>query len=58
VEAGEVELIVAQTGLTIGALDASLFGAITLMVLLTTLLAPPLIQAVARADSTSPARWT
>jgi Kef-type K+ transport system membrane component KefB len=48
---GEVELIVAQTGLAIGALDASLFGAITLMVLLTTLLSPPLIQAVARHDS-------
>ena len=47
---GEVELIVAQTGLAIGALDASLFGAITLMVLLTTLLSPPLIQAVARRD--------
>jgi Kef-type K+ transport system membrane component KefB len=47
---GEVELIVAQTGLAIGALDKSLFGAITLMVLLTTLLAPPLIQAVARRD--------
>ena len=47
---GEVELIVAQTGLAIGALDASLFGAITLMVLLTTLLSPPLIKAVARRD--------
>jgi Na+:H+ antiporter len=47
---GEVELIVAQTGLAIGALDASLFGAITLMVLLTTLFSPPLIQAVARRD--------
>jgi Na+:H+ antiporter len=47
---GEVELIVAQTGLAMGALDASLFGAITLMVLLTTLLSPPLIQAVARRD--------
>jgi Kef-type K+ transport system membrane component KefB len=47
---GEIELIVAQTGLAIGALDASLFGAITLMVLLTTLLSPPLIQAVARRD--------
>jgi Kef-type K+ transport system membrane component KefB len=47
---GEVELIVAQTGLAIGALDASLFGAITLMVLLTTLLSPPLIQTVARRD--------
>src|SRR6202140_4083802 len=47
---GEVELIVAQTGLAIGALDASLFGAITLMVLLTTLLSPPLIQGVAKRD--------
>nr|MBA3657457.1 cation:proton antiporter [Gemmatimonadaceae bacterium] len=47
---GEVELIVAQTGLAIGALDASLFGAITLMVLLTALIAPPLIQAVVRAE--------
>jgi Kef-type K+ transport system membrane component KefB len=51
---GEVELIVAQTGLAIGALDASLFGAITLMVLLTTLVSPPLIQAVARRDPRSP----
>lgn len=48
---GEIELIVAQTGLAIGALDPSLFSAITLMVLLTTLLSPPLIQAVARHDS-------
>jgi Kef-type K+ transport system membrane component KefB len=48
---GEVELIVAQTGLAIGVLDAPLFGAITLMVLATTLISPPLIQAVARRDS-------
>jgi Kef-type K+ transport system membrane component KefB len=47
---GEIELIVAQTGLAIGALNASLFGAITVMVLLTTLLSPTLIQAVARRD--------
>ena len=47
---GEVELIVAQTGLAIGALDASLFGAITLMVLLTTVLAPPVIHGVAKRD--------
>jgi Kef-type K+ transport system membrane component KefB len=46
---GEVELIVAQTGLAIGALDASLFGAVTLTVLLTALISPPLIQAAARA---------
>jgi Kef-type K+ transport system membrane component KefB len=51
---GEVELIVAQTGLAIGALDAGLFGAITLMVLLTTLLSPPLIQAVAKRDPRAP----
>ncbi|HEY0527414.1 MAG TPA: cation:proton antiporter [Gemmatimonadaceae bacterium] len=47
---GEVELIVAQTGLAIGALDNALFGAITLMVLLTAVLSPPLIQAVGRRD--------
>jgi Kef-type K+ transport system membrane component KefB len=47
---GEVELIVAQTGLAIGALDNALFGAITLMVLMTAVLSPPLIQAVARRD--------
>ena len=47
---GEVELIVAQTGLAIGALDPSLFGAITLMVLLTTLLSPPLIHGIAKRD--------
>ena len=47
---GEIELIVAQTGLAIGALNVTLFGAITVMVLLTTLLSPTLIQAVARRD--------
>lgn len=51
---GEVELIVAQTGLAIGALSASLFGAITLMVLITTLLAPPLIQFVANRLTRQP----
>jgi len=55
---GEVELIVAQTGLAIGALDAGLFGAITLMVLVTALIAPLLIQVVVRKEErvlTSPA---
>ena len=51
---GEVELIVAQTGLAIGALDASLFGAITLMVLVTTLISPPLIHSVAKRDPRGP----
>jgi len=51
---GEVELIVAQTGLAIGALDVSLFGAITLMVLVTTLISPPLIYGVAKRDPRGP----
>ena len=51
---GEVELIVAQTGLAIGALDVSLFGAITLMVLVTTLISPPLIYSVAKRDPRGP----
>lgn len=53
---GEVELIVAQTGLAIGALDAALFGAITLMVLITAIIAPPLIQAAVRSDLRKTAR--
>ena len=53
---GEVELIVAQTGLAIGALDASLFGAITLMVLITALISPPLIQAAAKNAALTDAR--
>ena len=51
---GEVELIVAQTGLAIGALDVSLFGAITLMVLVTTLISPSLIYSVAKRDPRGP----
>ncbi|HYU51974.1 MAG TPA: cation:proton antiporter, partial [Gemmatimonadaceae bacterium] len=51
---GEVELIVAQTGLAIGALDVSLFGAITLMVLVITLISPPLIYGVAKRDPRGP----
>ncbi|MBX6315652.1 MAG: cation:proton antiporter [Isosphaeraceae bacterium] len=41
---GEVGLIYAQMGLSGGVLDAGLFGAITLMVLVTTFLAPPLLK--------------
>ncbi|HEX8201653.1 MAG TPA: cation:proton antiporter, partial [Isosphaeraceae bacterium] len=39
---GEVGLIFAQAGLTAGVLNAGLFGAVTLMVMATTFLAPPL----------------
>jgi Kef-type K+ transport system membrane component KefB len=41
---GEVGLIFAQTGLAAHVFDAGLFGAATLMVIVTTLLAPPLLK--------------
>jgi hypothetical protein len=50
---GEVGLIFAQMGLSTGAIDAGLFGAIMLMVLVTTLITPPLLGRVARSTSTS-----
>jgi Kef-type K+ transport system membrane component KefB len=42
---GEVGLIFARMGLASGVLDARLFGAVTLMVMVTTFLAPPLLRA-------------
>jgi Kef-type K+ transport system membrane component KefB len=44
---GEVGLIFAQMGLSTGALDVRLFSAVTLMVMTTTFLAPPLLGRVA-----------
>ena len=41
---GEVGLIFAQTGLTAGVLDPGLFSALTFMVIVTTLMAPPLLK--------------
>lgn len=41
---GEVGLIFAQMGLERGVLDAGLFSAVTLMVMVTTFLAPPLLK--------------
>jgi Kef-type K+ transport system membrane component KefB len=41
---GEVGLIFAQTGLAAGVFDAGLFGGVTLMVIVTTLVAPPLLK--------------
>ncbi|SIO41162.1 sodium/proton antiporter NhaS3, CPA2 family [Singulisphaera sp. GP187] len=43
---GEVGLIFAQMGLTSGVFDAKLFSAVTLMVMATTFLAPPLLRAL------------
>jgi Na+:H+ antiporter len=41
---GEVGLIFAQTGLTSGVFTPNLFSAVTLMVLVTTFMAPPLLK--------------
>ncbi len=41
---GEVGLIFAQMGLTSGVFDAAMFSAVTLMVMVTTFLAPPLLK--------------
>ncbi|HEU4700491.1 MAG TPA: cation:proton antiporter [Gemmatimonadales bacterium] len=43
---GEVGLIFAQTGLASGVLDAGLFSAVTLMVIVSTFLAPPALKAL------------
>jgi Kef-type K+ transport system membrane component KefB len=47
---GEVGLIFAQMGLATGAITPELFGAIMLMVVVTTFVAPPLLAAVIRRD--------
>jgi Kef-type K+ transport system membrane component KefB len=47
---GEVGLIFAQMGLVAGALTASLFSAVTVMVLVTTLITPPLLAALLRSQ--------
>ncbi len=41
---GEVGLIFAKAGLTSGVLDAGMFGAVTLMVIVTTFMAPPILK--------------
>ena len=41
---GEVGLIFAQLGLSSGVFDPGLFSAVTLMVMVTTFLAPPLLK--------------
>lgn len=49
---GEVGLIFAQMGLSTGAIDAGVFGAIMLMVLVTTLVTPPMLGRIARLTTT------
>jgi Kef-type K+ transport system membrane component KefB len=47
---GEVGLIFAQMGLASGAIDAGVFGAIMIMVLVTTFVTPPALAAIARRE--------
>jgi Kef-type K+ transport system membrane component KefB len=47
---GEVGLIFAQMGLATGAISPELFGAIMMMVVATTFVSPPLLDAVIRRD--------
>ncbi|ODT98270.1 MAG: potassium transporter Kef [Planctomycetes bacterium SCN 63-9] len=48
---GEVGLIFAQKGLEHGVFDMGMFGGVTLMVMITTLIAPPLLKVVADEKS-------
>ena len=48
---GEVGLIFAQFGLSYGIFDSRLFSAVTVMVMLTTFLAPPLLQIAFREEN-------
>jgi Kef-type K+ transport system membrane component KefB len=52
---GEVGLIFAQMGLAAGAIDEGLFGAVMMMVLVTTLVTPPALAAIARRQMIAPA---
>jgi len=49
---GEVGLIFAQMGLNTGAIDNGLFGALMLMVLVTTLVTPPALNRIGRRATT------
>ena len=51
---GEVGLIFAQMGLASGAIDAGAFGAIMIMVLVTTFVTPPALARLARAPRVTP----
>jgi len=49
---GEVGLIFAQMGLASGAISAEVFGALMLMVVVTTFLTPPLLSRISRRSTT------
>lgn len=47
---GEVGLIIASLGLSLGAIQADLFGVVVMMSILTTVVAPPLLRALYHGD--------
>ncbi|HWL40650.1 MAG TPA: cation:proton antiporter, partial [Gemmatimonadaceae bacterium] len=51
---GEVGLIFAQMGLSTGAVTPAIFSALTLMVMVTTFMAPPLLAIVGRGRPAAP----
>lgn len=51
---GEVGLIFAQMGLSTGAVTPAIFSALTLMVMVTTFLAPPLLAMVGKGQPSTP----
>jgi len=53
---GEVGLIFAQVGLTTGVLSVQLFSAITMMVMITTFVAPPALSRMSRVTHGKPER--
>jgi len=48
---GEVGIVVAQIGLSLGVIDARLFAVVLFMAVATTLIAPPMLTALVKADS-------
>ncbi len=53
---GEVGILVASLGLSLGVVGNRLYGAVIGMSLITTLLAPPLLKRLIRGESNAPAR--
>lgn len=54
VPCGEVGLVFASIGKTLGVIDAAMFSAVVLMVIVTTLATPPLLKAVMKKHEGPP----
>ena len=47
---GEVGIVVAQIGLSLGVIDARLYAVVLFMTVATTMIAPPLLTTLAKAE--------